>query len=145
MSELLASDELAEVRVEDAIVWCRVVVDPKVRPDKGSQTALLITSTIRERALVMPPPYRGVMIDVRKAPPVFGPITRGYMEQMLVQAERVQVPVVALVGAMPMQRDQYARLFRQCAPRAGFVADTLPLAMHWLRTRASRSGENATR
>lgn len=75
-------------------------------------------------------PYRGVIFDLRKAPPVFGPKTREALAGFFASATRAAIPVAVLVGESAIQVLQFRNLCRDSGGRAD-VFDNEADAVRW--------------
>lgn len=73
----------------------------------------------------------GVLIDFRKAPVVWGPVTEaaiGRFMMSVVDAKRR----LAAVSTDAVQRFQVENVVRDCAPGRGLMFDNLEAALQWL-------------
>jgi hypothetical protein len=75
-------------------------------------------------------PYRGVIFDLRRGPPVFGPKTRETLAQFFATAARLKMGVAVLVGDSPIQVLQFRNLCRDSGGRAD-VFDNESDAVRW--------------
>ena len=75
-------------------------------------------------------PYRGVIFDLRRGPPVFGPKTRESLAGFFAAAARQGIGVAVLVGESPIQVLQFRNLCRDAGGRAD-VFDNEADAERW--------------
>jgi hypothetical protein len=77
--------------------------------------------------------YRGVIFDLRRGPPVFGPKTRETLAGFFAAAAREKIGVAVLVGQSPIQVLQFRNLCRDAGGRAD-VFDNEADAVRWFGT-----------
>jgi hypothetical protein len=129
---VLLKDELFLIRSEARIVWCHVLTPQSVSPARGAAAADVATAYLNEHVLQRRSPWLGLLLDIRKGPSVFGPVTRAAMQRMFEHADRAHKRVAVLVGASPVQRTQFSELAEQYAPSYCRVSDTEPAALDWV-------------
>jgi hypothetical protein len=131
---VLLEHELFVVFAEGRVVWCRVLMPAQVAPATGAAAGKSALGYLADNVLVRRSSWLGVILDVRSAPSVVGPVTLQGLERTFVLAEEARKPLAALVGKAATQRDQFATLQRH-APRFSLVTDTPAVAVDWM-TRA---------
>jgi len=77
--------------------------------------------------------YRGIIFDLRKGPPVFGPKTRETLALFFSAAAKASMGVAVLVGDSAIQLLQFRNLCRDSDGRAD-VFDNEPDAIRFLGT-----------
>ncbi len=106
----LAQGENHLISARDGIVICQVWVRSDLSPEEGAKNAQQMVAFLTSRALSVGTPYRGLIFDVRRGPPVFGPKTRETLLSLLASAAAANVPVAILAGAAPIQVVQFRNL-----------------------------------
>jgi NAD(P)-dependent dehydrogenase (short-subunit alcohol dehydrogenase family) len=129
---LLVHDELFLIRSDARIIWCHVLTPQRVSPARGAAAAEAMAAYLIEHVLQRRSPWLGLMLDIRKGPSVFGPVTRAAVQRMFDQAERTRKRVSVLVAASPVQRAQFAELAAGHAPRYCQVTDAERAALDWV-------------
>jgi hypothetical protein len=87
-----------------------------VTPEEGARCAQLIRDTLIHQVILDGSPFSGLLFDVRKGPPVFGPKTRGQLEALFSRAGNLDFKTAVLVSENPTQRLQFGNLAAECAP-----------------------------
>lgn len=117
------------ISARDGVVICQVWVREDLSPEQGAHNAKQLVDYLTDTALKQSPPYRGMIIDVRRGPPSFGPKTRQALIGLLDSARAAGVPVAVLAGPAATQIDRFNTL---CAGRADSkVLDTEAAAVRW--------------
>ena len=91
-------------------VWRRPDVDSATGARFAEEKSAHFERLARDRAV------RGMIFDLRKAPPVAGPKSEAAIGAMLATFEKARKPLVVLVGDNEIQRLQVARIIRDRAP-----------------------------
>ncbi|HEV8551030.1 MAG TPA: hypothetical protein VGQ57_18410 [Polyangiaceae bacterium] len=112
------------------IATCQVWVRPDLSPEDGARNARQMSETLTQNVLYPGAPYRGVIFDLRKAPPVFGPKTREALSGFFRSAAEASIPVAVLVGESAIQVLQFRNLCRDSGGRAD-VFDNEVDAVRW--------------
>ena len=121
---------------DEGVVELRVWKRPDVDSITGARFAEEKIALLRKLALG---PAKGLVFDLRDAPPVVGPKTEAALGAMLEIFEGVRKRVTMLAGDSSVQQLQVKRLIAKHAPRFG-RADTDPReARAWARGAASSS------
>lgn len=100
--------------------------------EEGAKNAAQMVTYLREQVLRAGTKHRGVIFDVRRAPPVFGPKTRETLASLLSQCVRVGVRFAVITGESATQILQFRSLCAD-APALTRVFDSEPAAVQWLR------------
>jgi hypothetical protein len=117
------------ISARDGVVICQVWVREDLSPEQGAQNAKQLVDYLTNTALKQSPPYRGMIIDVRRGPPSFGPKTRNALIGLLDAARAVGVPVAVLAGPAAVQIERFSQL---CEARVDSkVLDSEAAAVHW--------------
>jgi hypothetical protein len=129
---VLVKDELFLIRSEARVIWCHVLTPRSVSPARGAAAAEAMAAYLIEHVLERRSPWLGLVIDTRKGPSVFGPVTRAAVQRMFEHAERARKRVAVLIGVSPVQRTQFSELAEQSAPSYCRVTDMEPAALDWI-------------
>jgi hypothetical protein len=127
------------ISARQGIATCQVWVRPDLSPEAGARSARQMSDYLAQNVLHANSPYRGVIFDLRKAPPVFGPKTREALGGFFGAAARAAIPVAVLVGESAIQVLQFRNLCRDAGGRAD-VFDNEVDAVRWFGP-SSPSGE----
>jgi hypothetical protein len=82
----------------DGLVICQVWERPDLTPEQGASNATQIVDFVLNRVLKVGTTCRGLILDVRRGPPSFGPKTRAVMTMVFARAGAVGVPIATLTG-----------------------------------------------
>lgn len=120
------------ISVRDGVVICQVWLRPDLSAEQGAQNAKQMVDYLLG-TLRVGTPHRGLIFDVRRGPPSFGPKTRETLLDLLSAADRAGIPVAFLAGATETQTAQFRSL---CAASAATttVLDSEAAAVHWFNT-----------
>ncbi|HEU4582600.1 MAG TPA: hypothetical protein VFS67_30295 [Polyangiaceae bacterium] len=91
-------DELHEIRDLGRVVWCRVSVPERTPPASGAAAARRVGDYLISHVLQRRSPWLGLVLDVRRGPSVFGPITRAVTVRLLESAEQAHKPFAVLTA-----------------------------------------------
>jgi hypothetical protein len=122
---ILAQGDLYVLRSEGRVVWWQVLVRPGVDPARGAEAAQTAGAFLMDHVLLRRSSWIGVVLDVRQAPSVFGPITLGVCERLFRKAEEARKPLAVVLGNAPAQRAQFSELVREHAPDYAMVFDAI--------------------
>jgi hypothetical protein len=125
-------DELHEIRDLGRVVWCRVSVPERTPPASGAAAARRVGDYLISHVLQRRSPWLGLVLDVRRGPSVFGPITRAVTVRLLESAEQAHKPFAVLTAGNTTQHLQYSTLARAHAPRYGLVSADTQQAHDWM-------------
>jgi len=118
------------ISVRHGIATCQVWVRADLSPEDGARSARQMSDYLTKNVLHPDSPYRGVIFDLRKAPPVFGPKTREALAGFFASAANASIPVAVLVGESAIQVLQFRNLCRDSGGRAD-VFDNEADAVRW--------------
>lgn len=117
------------ISARDGVVICQVWVREDLSAEQGAQNAKQLVDYLTGTALKRCPPYRGMIVDVRRGPPGFGPKTRDALVGLLDAAHAAGVPVAILAGPAATQIHQFGKL---CATRPDTkVLESEAAAIRW--------------
>ena len=116
----------------DGLAICQVWVRPDLSTEEGAKNAQEMVAFIQDIVLRPGTKFRGIIFDVRRGPPVFGPKTRDTMAALLTRSIAHKVRVGILCGEHATQVLQFRAL---CAatPTMTQVFENEAAAVHWLR------------
>jgi hypothetical protein len=129
----LAQGDNHLISSRDGVAICQVWVRPDLSPEEGAKNAREMVSFLMQNALCQGSPFRGLIFDVRRGPPVFGPKTRETLLSLFDAAAKVNIPVAILAGAAPIQLVQFRNLCRESSAKAE-VFENEGEAVHWFNT-----------
>jgi hypothetical protein len=130
---LLARGAIFEIRAEDEWVTCEVVNRNDVSAEEGARCATEMNEVLSTRVLGPRSLYRGLVFDVRKGPPAFGPKTRAALEMLFAAATTYGRRIAVVVGESPTQRMQFANLCLEHAKEHAQVFQSEASAREWLK------------
>jgi hypothetical protein len=127
-------DDLHVVRAVGRVVWCTVSVPQHTPPAVGAAAAqrageYLIANVLQRRSS-----WLGLILDVRRGPSVFGPITRAVTVSFFESAEAAHKPFAVVTVGPDTRHDQYAALAAAHAPRFALVTSDVKQASDWMTT-----------
>lgn len=116
----------------DSLVICQVWVRPDLSSEQGAQNADELVRFLEEMVLRPTTRYRGIILDVRRAPTVFGPRTRARLAALFSKSVVIRLPLAVLCGTTATQALQFRSL---CSPSPHLlqVFENEAEASHWLR------------
>jgi hypothetical protein len=115
----------------DGIAFCQVWTRPDLSSEDGARNARQMVAYLTEVVLRAGTPYRGLIIDVRRGPPVFGPTTRTALAGLLSISVARKVRVAILTSDSASQVLQFRSLC-SAAPTMTQVFSNEPSAVQWL-------------
>ncbi len=124
------------ISARHGIATCQVWIRADLSPEEGARNARQMSDYLERNVLLTGSPYRGVIFDLRKAPPVFGPKTRQALAGFFAAAAIAQIPVAVLVGESAIQVLQFRNLCRDSGGRAD-VFDNESDAIRWFGSGAA--------
>ena len=116
----------------DGLAICQVWVRPDLSTEQGAKNAQEMVAFIQDIVLRPATKFRGLIFDVRRGPPVFGPKTRETLAKLLVRSIAHKVRVAILCGEHATQVLQFRSLCA-VAPTMTQVFENEAAAVHWLR------------
>ncbi len=116
----------------DGLAVCQIWTRPDLSSEQGAKNAQEMVLFMQDVVLRIGTQYRGIIFDVRRGPPVFGPKTREVLAGLLLRSIARSVRVAVLCGESATQVLQFRSL---CAekPLMTQVFDNEAAAVHWLR------------
>ena len=126
------------ISARNGIATCQVWVRPDLSSEDGARNARQMSDYLTQYVLFAGSPYRGVLFDLRKGPPVFGPKTRETLAGFFATAASAKIAIAVLVGESPIQVLQFRNLCRGSGGRADVFDNELD-AVRWFGL-----GENAS-
>jgi hypothetical protein len=118
------------ISARDGLAICQVWSRPDLSAEDGAKNAKQMSEFLASQVLRPASPYRGIIFDLRRGPPVFGPKTRETLAGFFAAAARNKIPVAVLVGESPIQVLQFRNLCRDSGGRAD-VFTSEPDAVRW--------------
>jgi hypothetical protein len=109
---------------------CQVWTRPDLSPEDGARNAKQMSDYLSQHVLHPGTPYRGIIFDLRRGPPVFGPKTRETLAGFFAAAARQNIGVAVLVGTSAIQVLQFRNLCRDSGGKAD-VFDNEADAVRW--------------
>jgi hypothetical protein len=120
----------------DGLVICQVWARPDLSSEQGAKNADELVKFLEEQVLRPGTRYRGIILDARRAPIVFGPETRARLAALFSKSVANRARLAVLCGESATQVLQFRSL---CAtsPNLLQVFENEAEASHWLRPGAS--------
>ena len=118
------------IEIERGVATCRVWRRPDVDAATG---ALYAQEKIAHFEALARGPVRGMIFDLREAPPVTGPRTRAAIGEMIGAFERAGRRIALVAGEHPTQRLQLRSVVDELAPMHGRVFHDVASATAWAR------------
>lgn len=129
---VLLDTPLITVTALDGVARAIVANRSDVSPEEGADIARRLVDTVSREVFAPDSRCRGLVLDVRDAPDVFGPKTRDALETLFRSAEAGKKPVGVLVRSTT-QRLQFDSLAGLYAPSTSRLFDTLEQAVTFAR------------
>ena len=126
----LAQGDNHLISARDGLAICQVWSRPDLSPEDGARNAQQMSDYLTTQVLTTNTPYRGIIFDLRRGPPVFGPKTRETLAGFFKGAAKLGIAVAVLVGESPIQVLQFRNLCRDAGGRAD-VFDSESDAVRW--------------
>jgi len=118
------------ITARDGIATCAVWVRPDLSAEDGARSARQMSEYLERHVLGAGSGFRGIIFDLRKGPPVFGPKTRESLAAFFKAAADANIAVAVLVGDSAIQVLQFRNLCRGSGGRAD-VFDNEADAVRW--------------
>jgi hypothetical protein len=128
----LAEGENNLISARDGLVICQIWTRPDLSSEAGAKSAEQMVTFLTNDVLRVGTPYRGIIFDVRRGPPVFGPKTRETLAALFARSIERGVRVAILTGESATQVLQFRSLCSR-TPKMTQVFDNEPTATEWLR------------
>jgi hypothetical protein len=113
-------------------VWSR----PDLSPEEGAKNAQQMTDYLVTHVLRVGSPYRGLVFDVRRGPPVFGPKTRDTLASLFGLAAKNRIPIAVLCSNSAIQILQFRNLCHDSGGRADVFSSEAE-AVRWFGAKSS--------
>lgn len=123
-----------EVELERDIAIFRIWARPDVDREEGARFALQNVEAFKRLAAEPPSVVRAVVLDLTRAPAMWGSITQSCLERMVAILESAQRTIVVFSEDV-MQSDQMRRILRVYAPLHGRLFTSFREAMAWAHAR----------
>jgi hypothetical protein len=134
----LAQGDNHLISARDGLAICQVWSRPDLSPEDGAKNAKQMSDYLAGNVLRAGSSYRGIIFDLRRGPPVFGPKTRDTLAGFFSAAAANKMGVAVLVGESPIQVLQFKNLCRESGGQAE-VFNNEADAVHWFASlRAKR-------
>jgi hypothetical protein len=117
----------------DGLAVCQIWSRPDLSSEQGAKNAEQMVKFMSDVVLRLNTKYRGIIFDVRRGPPVFGPKTRDVLAALFARGVERRVPVAILTSDSATQVLQFRSLCA-AAPSMTQVFENEPLAVQWLHT-----------
>lgn len=140
----LSQGDNHQISARDGIAVCEVWSRPDLSPEDGARNARQMSDYLASNVLRVGSAYRGIIFDLRKGPPVFGPKTRETLALFFSAAAKAHLGVAVLVGDSAIQLLQFRNLCRDSAGRAD-VFDNEPDALRFLGSAGAGSSRAPVR
>ena len=118
------------ISARSGLAICQVWTRPDLSPEDGARNAKQMSEYLIQNVLYPGTPYRGIIFDLRRGPPVFGPKTRETLAGFFSAAASNGMGVAVLVGASAIQVLQFRNLCRDSGGKAD-VFDNESDAVRW--------------
>jgi hypothetical protein len=119
----------------DRLAVCQIWVRSDLTTEQGAKNADDMVSYLANTVLCVGTSYRGVILDVRRGPPVWGPKTRAALTSLVSRSVERAVPLAILTGEAATQALLFRSLVKE-TPNMTRVFSDEPAAVGWLRTAA---------
>ena len=120
------------ISARDGLVVCQIWTRTDLSSEQGARNAQQMVAFMMNDVLRVATTYRGIIFDVRRGPPVFGPKTREALAALLARSVERGVPIAILTGESATQVLQFRSLCTT-SPRLTKVFENEPAAAQWLR------------
>ena len=130
----LAQGENHVISAREGLAVLQVWSRPDLSPEEGAKNAQQMTDYLVTHVLRAGGPYRGLVFDVRRGPPVFGPKTRETLAGLFGLAAKSEVPIAVLCGDSAIQVLQFRNLCRDSGGRADVFSSEAE-AVRWFATK----------
>jgi hypothetical protein len=135
----LAQGENHVISAREGLAVCQVWSRPDLSPEEGAKNAAQMTDYLTTHVLRPGAPYRGLIFDVRRGPPVFGPKTRETLSQLFGLAAKNEIGVAVLCGDSAIQVLQFRNLCRDSGGRADVFGNEAD-AVRWFSAKSTATG-----
>jgi hypothetical protein len=132
----LAQGENHVISAREGLAVLQVWSRPDLTPEEGATNAQQMTDYLVTNVLRVGAPYRGLIFDVRRGPPVFGPKTRETLASLFGLAAKSGIPIAVLCGDSAIQVLQFRNLCRDSGGRADVFSSEAE-AVRWFGAKSS--------
>lgn len=132
----LAQGDNHVISARDGLAILQVWSRPDLSAEDGAKNAAQITQFLSNHVLRPGAPYRGLIFDVRRGPPVFGPKTRDTLSALFSSAARYGIGIAVLCGDSAIQVLQFRNLCRDAGGRADVFSSEAE-AVRWFAAKSS--------
>jgi hypothetical protein len=120
------------ISARDGLAICQIWMRPDLSSEEGAKNAQQMVAYLTDVVLRIGTSYRGIILDVRRGPPVFGPKTRATLAGLLTRGIERGVRIAILTSDSATQVLQFRSLC-SAAPTKTQVFENEPDAVQWLR------------
>jgi hypothetical protein len=132
----LAQGENHVISAREGLAVLQVWSRPDLSPEEGAKNAAQMTEFLATHVLRAGAPYRGLVFDVRRGPPVFGPKTRETLSSLFALAARNGIGIAVLCGDSAIQVLQFRNLCRDAGGHADVFGNEAE-AVRWFTAKSS--------
>ena len=132
----LAQGENHVISAREGLAVLQVWSRPDLSPEEGAKNAQQMTEYLSTHVLREGSQYRGLIFDVRRGPPVFGPKTRESLSSLFALASKNGVAVAVLCGDSAIQVLQFRNLCRDSGGKADVFGNEAE-AVRWFTPKSS--------
>jgi hypothetical protein len=122
----------------DGLVIVQIWTRPDLSSEQGAKNADELVTFLEELVLRPAARYRGLIMDVRRGPTVFGPKTRERLSALFAHSAVSKLRLAVLCGESATQLLQFRSLCAQ-SPNLLQVFDNEAAASQWLRGSSPRA------
>src|SRR5688572_1761753 len=126
----LAQGENHVISAREGLAILQVWSRPDLSAEEGARNAAQMTDYLSRHVLQAGTAYRGLVFDVRRGPPVFGPKTRETLASLFTLAAKNGVGIAVLCGDSAIQVLQFRNLCRDSGGRADVFSNEAE-AVRW--------------
>jgi hypothetical protein len=130
---LFASGGNFVIEIEVPVAVCRVWSRPDVDREEGARFALAKVDAFKRLIAEPPTSVQSVVLDMTRAPTLWGPVTQSCLERMVAMFESAGRNTAVVVSEDPLQGLQMQRIVRSYAPRHGKLFSSTAEAVAWAR------------
>jgi hypothetical protein len=132
----LAQGENHVISAREGLAILQVWSRPDLSPEEGAKNAAQMTEFLATNVLRPGAPYRGLVFDVRRGPPVFGPKTRESLSNLFALAANNGIGIAVLCSDSAIQVLQFRNLCRDAGGRADVFSNEAE-AVRWFAAKSS--------
>jgi hypothetical protein len=132
----LAQGENHVISAREGLAVLQVWTRPDLSPEEGAKSAAQMTEYLSTHVLRAGSMYRGLIFDVRRGPPVFGPKTRETLSALFALGAKNGVGIAVLCGDSAIQVLQFRNLCRDAGGRAEVFGNEAE-AVRWFALKSS--------